>query len=781
MGGGGAASASPYARRELPQSGHRSGAAFGMHSAAFAPTVRGVAQRPLQSALAAASTPVRVARILLAAVLAAQAVLAVLHVYTGSDILGEFVVPTVAAVLVAARVRRVRAERPAWIILVAALALLVAGNAYCVAAFADPANPPIPSLADVAYLAEYPLLFLGLGLLIRARTVGFRPSMWIDGAVAALAMGAVWTAFESPSVGAAGSIPASLVLHAYVIGDLVLGTAAVGTLAFFSWRAGGAWLAIVGAILVQSLADLLMVTVAVTPGVTEVIGLLWSVAIAAFTVAAWLPATTRSHHAVAGWRALAPTVGCSAVALGVLVSGLVGQVHLLAQVLATLAVVAGMTRLIWTANENVGLEVARRLAVTDDLTGLGNRRRLEAALRSASERSETFALLLIDLDGFKEVNDTLGHAAGDALLRAMADRLVRLVRPDDVFVRLGGDEFGVLVRGCDEAAAVSVAGGLADALEAGFEIQGITVRIGASTGIALGSGEASGAELLRRADVAMYDAKRTRTRHSVYEPETDARSPERLEAVQQLRDAMAAHAIEVHYQPKASLRSSRMYGLEALVRWRLPDGSLLSPSAFLPIAERAGLMYDLTLYVLEAALRDISWLRGRRLDLTVAVNVPPIAILDSTLARDIARLLNQAGLPANALEIEITEDSLMGDRVRARSLITGLRELGVAVSIDDYGTGYSSLPYLRDLEVDSLKLDRSFVTGLADNPKARTIVASTIHLAHALGMWVVAEGVETASDRRVLQSLDCDAAQGYLLSPPVPIGEIAQTASAWAA
>jgi diguanylate cyclase (GGDEF)-like protein len=745
------------------------------------PTYRRVAQRPLPPAFATAPARVQAGRIALAAALAAQAVSALMHAYTTADALGEFVVPIVATALIAARVRRVRAERPAWIILISALGLLVVGNAYCVVAFPNPANPSIPSLADVAYLAEYPLLFLALGLLVRHRTVGFRPSMWIDGAVAALAMGALWLALDASSVAAAGSVPASLALHAYVVGDLVLAAAAVGSLAFFSWRAGAAWMAIVASIAVQSLADLLMITLPLSAGRAELAGLMWSLAIAAFPVAAWLPGTTRSHHTISGWRALAPAAGCSAIALGILAAGIVVHVHALALALAALAVVAGMTRLMWTANENVGLEVARRLAVTDDLTGLGNRRRLEAALRSACGQKGRFALLLMDLDGFKEVNDTLGHAAGDELLRAMAARLERLVRPDDVFVRLGGDEFGVLVRGCDEAAAVTVAGTLADALETGFQVGGISVRLGASTGIAIAAPAVGGNELLRRADIAMYEAKRLHVRHAVYRPEDDARSPERLATAERLREALRQNALEVHYQSKASLRSSRVYGLEALVRWRLPDGSLLPPSAFLPVAERAGLMYDLTLHVLETALRDIAWLRGRRLDLTVAVNVPPVAILDSMLARDIARLLNQAGLPPNALEIEITEESLMGDRSRARSLISGLRDLGVAVSIDDYGTGYSSLPYLRDLEVDSLKLDRSFVTGLADNHKAQTIVASTVNLAHALGMWVVAEGVETPEERRLLQAMGCDAAQGFLLSRPVPIGEIAQTVSAWAA
>jgi diguanylate cyclase (GGDEF)-like protein len=754
-----------------------------MHRGADAPTVRWVVQRAPQPAFAAAPARVRAGRTLLAIAIVLQVVLAAAGLSLQADVVGEFAVPALAAWLVVARVVRTRSERPAWIAVAFALGLLIAGNAYCLLAFANPADPPVPSLADVAYLAEYPLMFLALGLLVRTRSVGFRPSMWIDGAVATLSVAGLWTALDPPTVSHSGSIAASLTLHAYVVGDLVLATAAIGTLALFSWRAGAAWMAIVVALAAQASADLLMGTLDPSSALLQVIGVLWSLAIAAFTVAAWMPATTRSHHAIAGWRALAPTVACSVIALGVLVAGVTGDVHVLPRTLATCAIVAAMARLLWTANENVGLEVTRKLALTDDLTGLGNRRRLEATMLAACERGEPLALLVIDLDGFKEVNDTLGHAAGDVLLRAMADRLARLVRPDDLLVRMGGDEFGVLVRGCDEEAALAYADELGDVLEAAIDVQGISVRIAASIGIAIaGGGGEEAPELLRRADVAMYDAKRMHTRREVYRIENDERSPERLATLERLREAIASRRIEVHYQPKASLRSKRMYGLEALVRWRMPDGSLLPPSAFLPLAERAGLMYELTLYVLETALRDIVRLRERRLDLTVAVNVPPVAILDATLARDIARLLDRSGLPAAALEIEITEDTLMADRVRARSLIAGLRALGVAVSIDDYGTGYSSLPYLRDLEVDSLKLDRSYVTGLADSPKARTIVASTITLAHALGLWVVAEGVESPADQRALEALDCDAVQGYLLSPPVPIDAIAgMFTAAWAA
>jgi diguanylate cyclase (GGDEF)-like protein len=528
---------------------------------------------------------------------------------------------------------------------------------------------------------------------------------------------------------------------------------------------------IAGGLAAQAAADLLlsMGSTASSPALLQLIGVLWSLAVGTFILAAWIPAAKRPRHTLAGWRAQAPTVAFSTVALATLVAGVAGDVPVLARTLATAAVAAAMLRLLWTANENVGLEFARRLAVTDHLTGLGNRRQLWTSMRAACARGERFAVLMIDLDGFKEVNDALGHTAGDLLLRGLADRFTRLVRPDDVLARLGGDEFGLLVRGCDEDAAVALAHRVADTLDAGFEVHGITVRLTASIGIAIAVGDDTAPELLRRADVAMYEAKRTRSGCGVYDPETDQRSPARLAMMEQLRQAIRTRALDVHYQPKASLRSGEVYGLEALVRWRRPGGELLLPAEFLPLAEQAGLMYELTACVLRQALGDVAHLRRRHPELTVAVNVPPVAILDATLAGDIARLLADAGLPGGALEIEITEESLMADRLRARSLIAGLRRLGVAISIDDYGTGYSSLPYLRDLEVDSLKLDRSFVTGLADSTKASTIVASTINLAHALGLWVVAEGVESHADRRALEALDCDAVQGYLISHPAPI------------
>ncbi len=726
-------------------------------------------------ALALIPRPVRIGIAAMIATVVAQALLAAAGLATVADALSALVVPLMAAGLVAERVRRTHSERTAWLAVVASLGLLICGNVYCMLAFADPANPPVPSAADLFYLTEYPTMFLALGLLVRDRAIGFRPSLWIDGIVATLSIAGVWAALDPLTVAHAGTILGALTLHAYVVGDVVLAAGALGTFALFSWRPGGAWIAIAGGLAVQSAADLLT---SMSPGgvntasLMQIVAVLWSLTVATITVAAWLPTTRRPHHTIAEWRAQVPTVAFSTIALGTLVAGVAGDVPVLARTLATGAVAAAMLRLLWTANENAGLEFARKLAVTDDLTGLGNRRRVWTAMRAACSHRERFAMLMVDLDGFKEVNDALGHAAGDVLLRAVADRLSRLVRPDDVLARLGGDEFGVLVRGCDEDGAKAFAGRLGEVLAADFAVQGISISVSASVGIAIATGDDSAPELLRRADVAMYSAKRGHTGFEVYREHQDP-AKTRLLLTEELRQAIATHTLEVYYQPKAHLQSSCVFGFEALVRWPRADGTLLLPADFLPLAADAGLMYDLTLVVLGRALNDLADLRQHYPDLTVAVNVPAVAILDASLARDIERLLSVACVPGSALEIEITEETVVADKARARALIAGLRAQGVAVSIDDYGTGFSSLQYLRELEVDSLKLDRSVVTGLSRSTRAATIVDSTVRLAHALGLRVIAEGVETAADWDALHALECDGVQGFYLGRPLPFDAIA--------
>jgi diguanylate cyclase (GGDEF)-like protein len=718
----------------------------------------------------------------MALAVAAQSVMALTGGGDAALAVGLLAVPALAAALVWERVRRTRSERAAWSAVGIALVLLIGGNVYSIVAFADPADAPVPSPADVLYLAEYPLLFVALGLLVRARVVGFRPSMWIDGAVATLAIAALWTAAGLSAPEASATAAGAATINAYVILDAVLVSLAIGTLALFRWRAEVGWIVIVGGVTVQSVADLLATRLSAggDSALVQSVALLWSLALVAIGLSAWLHPTRSRASAIAGWRAQAPPAVFSLVALGILMTSILGNVPITARILATGAVAAAMVRLLWTANENVSLEVARTQAVTDDLTGLGNRRLLTAAIAAACAKGGQIAVLLLDLDGFKEVNDALGHAAGDRLLREVGERLARIARPDDVLARIGGDEFGMLVHSAGEAAARTAADRMSGALERPFDLCGIRVRVAASTGIALtSSGREAPPELLRRADVAMYEAKRDRRRHCLYRPDDDERSPDSLVMIERLRHAIEERSLDVHYQPKAAVRTGAIYGIEALVRWR-PDADLLPPAVFLPMAERAGLMYDLTMCVLERALADLAVARLHHPALTVGVNAPVVAILDATFARDVERLLASSGIPGTALDIEITEDGLMSDHDRARTLIADLRRLGVTVSIDDYGTGYSSLQYLHDLEVDSLKLDQAFVTGLAASETSRTIVASTIQLAHALGLHVVAEGVETCEDWETLDMLGCDAAQGFLLGRPAPLaGVVEAIGAAW--
>jgi diguanylate cyclase (GGDEF)-like protein len=449
----------------------------------------------------------------------------------------------------------------------------------------------------------------------------------------------------------------------------------------------------------------------------------------------------------------------------------------LVKALAAAALAAVVLRTAITFREVAELAETRRQALTDDLTGLANRRslytRLESTLtdRRPGERS---ALLLLDLDRFKEVNDALGHSVGDELLRQVATRLqvalAPALGPRGVLARLGGDEFAVLLDGADRATAEGAALAVRTALREAFPLDDVTLHIDASVGVALCPDHASTrTALLRCADVAMYQAKRTRTGHTVYAANEDTHDRARLEIIEQLRHALDAGQLVCHYQPKADLSTGRVVGAEALVRWEHPERGMLAPDTFLPLAEQTGLMRPLTTIVLGHALAACrSWREQGQSHLTVAVNLSVSSLVDADLPAQVSGLLRTHHLPASALELEITESVLMADPDRAKETVDRLRALGVAVSVDDYGTGYSSLAYLRRLALDELKLDRTFVSGLGHDDRDVAIVRSTIELAHALGLRLVAEGVETADDWHVLARLGCDLAQGYYLSRPVP-------------
>jgi diguanylate cyclase (GGDEF)-like protein len=446
---------------------------------------------------------------------------------------------------------------------------------------------------------------------------------------------------------------------------------------------------------------------------------------------------------------------------------------------------AALTLLLAAARTFVGfrqvrrLSDARRQAITDELTGLGNRRYLfdvGGERAEAIAHGERLALILIDLDNFKEVNDTLGHHAGDELLCETARRLAARVTPPEILVRLGGDEFALVITLAAGDDGREVGRRILDRLTRPFVIEGVRVRVNASVGVAESEGAGVGiADLLRRADVAMYAAKGSSSRVELYDPTFDEASRTRLETVVDLDAALVYQQFVLHYQPKVDVQSGAIIGAEALVRWQHPTRGLLYPDAFLPVVEQSGLMNALTRLVLEAAVLQLASWREAGLVITLAVNLSASDLLDEALADRIATLLAEHDVPASALELELTESVLMTDPPRARDVLVGLRALGLRVAVDDYGTGYCSLAYLRDLPIDELKIDRSFVARVAADRRSAAIVRSTIELAHALELRVVAEGVEDVAALDALAGFGCDYAQGYHFSLPLP----AEAFTAW--
>ncbi|MEU6480529.1 bifunctional diguanylate cyclase/phosphodiesterase [Streptomyces sp. NPDC047017] len=409
----------------------------------------------------------------------------------------------------------------------------------------------------------------------------------------------------------------------------------------------------------------------------------------------------------------------------------------------------------------------------DPLTGLPNRQWLQERIWTALDEAERVgaraALMLIDLDRFRSVNDTLGHLAGDRLLLQIADRLRQALPRGAEAARLGGDEFAVLLPVADSTtSATRVARGLVTTLSSPLDLDGLTLVLEASAGVAVFPDHALDAEgMLRRADVAMYQAKRDRTGVEVYESKRDSNTPDRLGLLGDLRRALDAHEVQLHYQPKVRF-DGQVAGLEALVRWVHPERGKVPPDEFIAIAESSGLMPHLTEYVLETALGQVAAWRAQGLFVPVAVNVSPRDVHTPGFAGSVAARLARHGVPAGSLQLEITEHVLLEDPQRAADTLAGLTAHGVKMSLDDFGTGYSSLVHLRRLPVSELKIDRSFVARLAVDTEDAEIVRCTVDLAHSLGLLVVAEGVEDDETWERLRDLGCDAVQGWLVAAAMP-------------
>ncbi len=654
-------------------------------------------------------------------------------------------------------------RRPELAIAAVGMTAFAAGNTYFVwLTVGRGGTPPFPSFADIGYLSFAPFMLGALVLTLRQQRQ-LIASMWLDSLVGGLGAAAGLAVLLSPVLEAAldeGSRSlGSVVSLAYPLADLLLVAAVTGTAALRG-VAGRRTLFLIAGLLVFAVSDVVY-ALRLTAGTYEVGTVLdagWGLGLA--LIASWVPGTRQApqmppaaaagtvHPAVA---LLVPALA-TLTGVGVLIAGTRTHLSLLAVSLASLTLAAAAARTQLAFRQLVRLAEARRQATTDDLTGLPNRRslyaRVPAELRHPDGRPS--ALLLLDLDKFKEVNDSLGHHVGDRLLVEISRRLARAVREGDLLARLGGDEFAVLLQNADHDAATAVAATLRDVLAEPLSLEDITVHTEVSIGIALFPDHGKDLDaLLRHADIAMYRAKTARDGFRVYDGADDLHWDERLRTLQDLRLALGTAQIVLHYQPKVELATGEVRGVEALVRWDHPERGLLYPADFLGLVEDAGLMSALTNVVIEQAVDQAARWRAAGRDLTVAVNVSASSLVDVHLPDRIAAHLAAHALPPSALQVEITEELLMADRDRARAVLTALRSNGVQIAVDDFGTGYSSLAYLRDLPIDELKLDRSFVS-LADDARAAALVASVIGLAHSLGLRMVAEGVE---DRATLAEL----------------------------
>ena len=400
--------------------------------------------------------------------------------------------------------------------------------------------------------------------------------------------------------------------------------------------------------------------------------------------------------------------------------------------------------------------------------------RLNDAVAEAAAGGGTVAVMIMDLNDFKEVNDSLGHHFGDLLLQQIGDRLQTVLRDGDLVARLGGDEFGVLLPDLrDESTAAHVAERLLEVLEPPLNVDGLAIDATASIGIALYPSHSDDVEtLLRRADVAMYAAKEARGAYEIYSSSRDRHSPNRLTLLSQIRPALEKGEFVVHYQPKVDLLTGKVHGVEALIRWQHPERGLVPPDEFIPLVERTVMVRPVTHWVLNEALCQWhNWdLAG--MDLSIAVNLSARNLLDVELPVHVAELLDRWAIPPERLVLELTESSLMADSSRSIAVLTRLSKLGLSLSVDDFGTGYSSLMHLKRLPINEIKIDRSFVAHMLTDPNDAMIVRATVDLGRNLGLTVVAEGVEDAETWSELGAMGCHLAQGYYMTRPLPEREM---------
>jgi len=642
---------------------------------------------------------------------------------------------------------RTRFKRPETILAAAALAASAFGFTWYGLAFLQTGQAPaFPYLADTGTVLFYPLMLAALLVLIRRKLPGLARSVFLDSAVGALGAAALLAVILSPVIDSLlTESPNSSEVIAYLCPffDMLIVAAIAGMASLQGMDFGRRWWFFALGLVVFTAADTIYALrlSAGTFAVGTPLDAGWATghALIAFWVAGTALPERETKPARISLSALAVPLVATATGLAILILSSQVSVSQLAVFLA------GTTLVMATIPLGFRQLLLLRQATTDELTGLPNRRALNSEIpaRLATSKGRRSALLLLDLDRFKVVNDTLGHDIGDDLLIQVAQRLRGQLRDGDLLARLGGDEFAVHLRDCDHAEAVTVAMSLKSAIAKPFDLKGNTVTCGITVGIAMFPEQ--GRELtvlLRKADLAMYAAKASAGGRRYETTRKDSPDGSGLATLPELRTALTTGQLILHYQPKVDLATGAVCGVEALVRWKHPALGLLHTDAFLGLAEKGGLVRDLTQVVLETALDQAAVWSAQGRDLPVTVNVAPSALFDADLPSRLETLVDARGLDPAVLLLEVTADGVMADVDRARAALTGLRSRGIRISIDHFETAHTSLAQLHGLPVDELKLDLSLAVPMSDGTQSATTIAPTVALAHGLDVGVVSAGVE---------------------------------------
>jgi diguanylate cyclase (GGDEF)-like protein len=709
----------------------------------------------------------------------------------GRDLLGVVISATVVVAVIAG----VRANRPVtrkpWLTLAGGAASLIFGDlVFALSAWRGVEN--LARLADVAYVVGYVTFCVGLVRLARSRRPEGNDRGLVDAAVVGVAVAFVCVVlFVTPAWEAQGAPADREIAVVRVVADVMLlvqflhvriaGTRGTASLRF-----------LFGALLAALVTDLVLLTAPYVPSIAadaHPVTSLWLLGYVLAGVAAMHPSmalATEPQATPAPRKTVLKrelTILTAAVCLipFVLVVEMVGGVtpHVLEAAFASITVVSLVhVRMVGMAKESFSqAERIARLADIDVQTGLANLRRFtdEVEQRLADPRAPAVPLLLVELDRFTEINDTLGHRVGDELLRGVAARMTSVVAEHGMVARVGGDSFAVIVEDESQCTVevLECAERLRRELVAPFELLDVTVSIDARIGVAIGPDDGTSVDdLLHRADIALSTARDCTEKVARYSGHTSFEAAYAPHLIGELSAALVAGDVVVHYQPQVIVGTGLVYGVEALVRWQHPLHGLLPPAAFIPAAERTGLIRPLTLYVLNRALEDSTKWRRNGHDLAVSVNLSVRDLLDPDFVGEVREAVARHKVAPRSLELEVTETMAMLDPARSLAVLEGLDAMGVTLSVDDYGTGYSSLAYLQRLPVHRLKIDRSFVTGMVEDRASAAIVYSTIELARHLGMTVVAEGVEDDATLLALREMGCDAAQGFGLGRPVPAEDL---------